>query len=127
MGLHTVYRVIRAEKAGTPVAIRPKRKPDAKRVQKLFAQGKSQSEIARRLGMSRTTVRLLLGHAPPPVPPDRAQLVRDLYAAGYQKDGDRERDKDEFRRCLPCAARAGKSAARALPHNRYDRAASRAR
>ena len=36
-------------------------------------------------GMSRTTVRLLLGHEPPPVPPDRAQLVLDLDAAGFTR------------------------------------------
>ena len=85
MGFSTIYRVIRAENAGTPVAIRPKRKPDAKRVRRLFAQGNSQNEIARRLGMSQTTVRLLLGYKRPPVPPDRAQQVRDLYAAGDSK------------------------------------------
>ena len=127
MALHTIYRVIRAETAGRPVAIRSKRKPDAKRVQKLFAQGKSKSEIARRLGMSRTTVRLLLGHAPPPVPPDRAQLVRDFYAAGYSKSAIAKEIKMSLRRRISRAARAGKAAARVLPHNRYSRAASRAR
>jgi excisionase family DNA binding protein len=85
MGLHTIYRVIREEAAGRPVAIRSKRKPDAKRVHKLFNQGKSKREIARHLGMSQTTVRVLLGGELPPVPPDRAQLVRDRHAAGVTK------------------------------------------
>jgi DNA invertase Pin-like site-specific DNA recombinase len=85
MGLHTIDRVVRAEKAGTPVAIRPKRKPDAKRVRRLFNQGLSKSAIARRLGMSCITVRTLLDADRPPVPPDRAQLVRDLHAAGATK------------------------------------------
>ena len=67
------------------MAIRSRRKPDAKRVRKLFTQGNSKSAIARRLGTSRTTVRLLLGNERPPVPPDRAQLVRDLRAAGVIK------------------------------------------
>ena len=114
MGLSTVYRVIRAENAGTPVAIRPKRKPDAKRVQKLFAQGKSKSEIARRLGMSRTTVRLLLGHEPPPVPPDRAQLVRDLYAAGFTRRDIAKEIKmslGDVYRVLPAPVRRPQSAA----------------
>ena len=85
MGLSTIDRVIREEAAGRPVAIRSKRKPDAKQVPRLFNQGKSKREIARRLGMSATTVRLLLGSELPPVPPDRAQLVRDLDAAGNTK------------------------------------------
>ena len=67
------------------MAIRSKRKPDAKQVRRLFNQGKSKREIARRLGMSATTVRVMLGGELPPVPPERAQRVRDLYAAGYTK------------------------------------------
>ena len=114
MAFHTIYRIIREEAAGRPVAIRSKRKPDAKRVHKLFAQGKSKSEIARRLGMSRTTVRLLLGHAPPPVPPDRAQLVRDLYAAGYSKSAIAKEIKmslGDVYRVLPAPVRPPESAA----------------
>ncbi|MGA8758824.1 MAG: helix-turn-helix domain-containing protein, partial [Stellaceae bacterium] len=110
MGLSTVYRVVREEAAGRPVVIRSKRKPDAKRVHKLFAQGKSKSEIARRLGMSRMTVRLLLGHAPPPVPLDRAQLVRESIRCGLQQKRDRDRDQNEPRRRISRAARAGKAA-----------------
>ena len=51
MGAHTINRVIRLEAAGTPVAIRSRRQPDAKRVRKLFKQGLSKSAIARRLGI----------------------------------------------------------------------------
>ena len=42
MGLSTVYRIIRAENAGTPVAIRPKRKPDAKAGAQIIRSGKEQ-------------------------------------------------------------------------------------
>ena len=114
MGLSTVYRVVREEAAGRPVVIRSKRKPDAKRVHKLFAQGKSKSEIARRLGMSRMTVRLLLGHAPPPVPLDRAQLVRDLYAAGYSKSAiatEIKMSRADVYRVLPAPVRPPESVA----------------
>ena len=112
MGFSTIYRVIRAENAGTPVAIRPKRKPDAKRVRRLFAQGNSQNEIARRLGMSQTTVRLLLGYERPPVPPDRAQQVRDLFAAGDSKSAISKKIKmslSDVYRVLPASVRPPES------------------
>ena len=123
MGLHTIYRVIREEAAGRPVAIRSKRKPDAKRVRKLFNQGKSKREIARRLGMSGTTVRLLLGGELPPVPPDRAQLVRDLYAAGYTKSAIAKQARmslTDVYRVLPAPAPPTESAAapRAQPRRK---------
>jgi DNA-binding NarL/FixJ family response regulator len=86
IGIHTVYRVIAQDAAGQPVAIRPKRKPDAKRIRKLFKEGLSKGAIARRLGTSRTTVNAILGVERPPVPPERAQRVRDLFASGVSKN-----------------------------------------
>ena len=61
ISVHTIYRVIEMDAAGLPVTIRPKRKPDAKRVQRLFKEGLSKSAIARRLDMSRMTVNVVLG------------------------------------------------------------------
>ena len=118
MGAHTINRVIRLEAAGKPVAIRSRRKPDAKRVRKLFEQGLSKSAIARRLGISRTTVRALLGIERPPVPPDRAQLVRDLHAAGVIKTAIAKQARmslTDVYRILPAPATSSKRAAAPRP------------
>ena len=118
MGAHTINRVIRLAAAGKPVAIRSRRQPDAKRVRKLFKQGLGKSAIARRLGTSRTTVHLLLGIERPPVPPDRAQLVRDLHAAGVIKTAIAKQARmslTDVYRILPAPAPSSKRAAAPRP------------
>jgi hypothetical protein len=73
--------------------------------------------------MSQTTVRLLLGGELPPVPPDRAQLVRDLYAAGYTKSAIAKQARmslTDVYRVLPAPVKPAESAAtqRAQPRRK---------
>jgi DNA invertase Pin-like site-specific DNA recombinase len=110
IGIHTVNHVIEQDAAGNSVAIRPKRKPDAKRIRKLFNEGLSKGAIARRLGTSRPTVNTILGVERPAVPPDRAQRVRDLFASGFSKNAIAKEMKmslTDVYRVLPAPAKPG--------------------